>query len=297
MKQLFTALITPFTAKDTIDFDALEHLLNRQIDADVDGVVILGTTGESELLSDKERQEIIKFTCEIVQKRIKIIVGCGKSSTKETLESIEKAFHHSINSVMVVTPAYVKPDMNGLYHHFKAISDQKMPFIMYHHPFRTGCNPPLLTLESILELPYSQGLKDASSSCEIARCFAQKYTLFSGDDNLLLPHLSLGASGIISVCSNLIPEVFKQVLNTFEKDPKKALKEFSKFTPLIDAIFKLPNPIGIKNALSQINLIQDFLRLPYTNADCASASLILEKIQASPKTIGLCPKDTSFSLI
>lgn len=297
MSKLLTAIVTPFTQDDQIDFNALEKLIALQIEAHVDGLVVLGTTAETDMLSLHEQQDIIKLACELTKNKLQIIVGCGKSSTKETLKTIEHAFNFPIDAVMIVTPPYVKPDMTGLYQHFKAINDQQVPFIAYHHPFRTGSNPTLTVLESILNLPFCKGLKDASGACDVMRHLAQKYTIFSGDDTLLLPHLSLGASGIISVCSNLIPEVFIETMKKFKSDPYCALSIYSQYKELIEAIFKVPNPLGIKNALSHMKLICDRLRLPYTNADEKSALLILEKIQSSPKTIGLCPKDNSFSLI
>jgi 4-hydroxy-tetrahydrodipicolinate synthase len=297
MKHLYTALITPFNQHDRIDFEALEKLVYLQIKAGVDGLVILGTTAEAELISENEQEEIIKFVSRLAKDKIKIIVGCGKMSTQETLASALSAFRYPIDSVMIVSPPYVKPDMRGLYEHFKVISDHKIPFIAYHHPFRTGSNPPLSVLESILQLPFCQGLKDASGGCNIMRSLGQKYTVYSGDDSFLLPHLSLGASGIISVCSNLIPEVFKNVLHTFDKNPLKALQEFSQFDPLIESIFNIPNPIGIKNALAHMNLVQDRLRLPYLSASSFDSENILKALQEAPKTTAFCPIDTSFSLI
>lgn len=297
MSKLLTALVTPFTADDKIDLKALETLINLQIQAQVTGLVILGTTAETELLSLEEQDQIIKLVCELTKNKLQIIVGCGKSSTKETLKTAERAFNFGIDAVMVVSPPYVKPNMTGLYQHFKTISDNKIPFIAYHHPFRTGLNPPLNVLESVLNLPFCQGLKDASGACDIMRHLAQKYTIFSGDDTLILPHLSLGASGLISVCSNLIPEIFIEIMKKFPSHPQDALLVYNQYTKLIEAIFQLPNPIGIKNALSHVNLINDYMRLPYTQADEKSSQMILEAIQGSPKTIGLCPKETNFSLI
>lgn len=297
MTQLFTALVTPFNHENKIDFDALKHLINLQIEGQADGIVILGTTAEAELLSFDEQTQIIEFVTDIAKDKLKIIVGCGKSSTKETLELARHAFNYPIDSVMVVMPPYVKPDAHGLVLHFKAISDAGIPFIAYHHPFRTGCHPSIKTLEAILKLPMCKGLKDASGGCDVMRSLAQKYTLYSGDDSLLLPHLSLGASGIISVCSNIIPDIFACVLKAFKNDPMQSLEVFCKYSSLIDAIFKLPNPIGIKNALFHASYIHDILRLPYTSADQESSLLILQKLQELPKTTGVNPKETSFSLI
>lgn len=297
MTQLFTALITPFTNENNIDFEALGRLVNLQIEGQAHGIVILGTTAEAELLSFEEQTQIIKFVTSFAKDKLKIIVGCGKSSTKETLELARHAFNYQVDAVMVVMPPYVKPDAKGLILHFKTISDAGIPFIAYHHPFRTGCQPSIKTLEALLELPMCRGLKDASGGCDVMRSLAHKYTLFSGDDNLLLPHLSLGASGIISVCSNLIPEIFVDVLNNFESNPLQTLHQFRQYSSFIDAIFKIPNPIGIKNALFHAKFINDNLRLPYTSADQESSLLILQKFQELPKITGVNPKETSFSLI
>ena len=266
MKQLFTALITPFDESLNIDFSALETLIDQQINAGVHGLVILGTTAEAELLSHDEQLLLVDFVCQKANGRIKITVGCGKSSTLETLRLAIEFMKFPVKNVMVVMPPYVKPDRRGLYEHFKLISNESIPFIAYHHPGRTGLNPSIETLESILSLPSCQGLKDASGGCDVMKALACDYTIYSGDDSMLIPHLSLGASGIISVCSHIIPEAFLHILEHFTIDPVHALKYFKNYLGLIDAIFKEPNPVGIKAALSLKGTIQNFVRPPYMSA-------------------------------
>ena len=143
---------------------------------------------------------------------------------------------------MVVSPPYVKPSNEGLYQHYKALNDQQIPFIMYHHPGRTGCNPPLHTLEKILQLPYCTGLKDASGSCTLMTSLASSYTIYSGDDALILPHLSLGACGLISVASNLIPHELKQIMSVFAQNPQEALSLFLHKKKLLEVIFFRTQP-------------------------------------------------------
>lgn len=297
MPQLFTALVTPFDNFNNVDYNALSKLVTLQKQNNVDGLVILGTTAESELLTRQEQLKIIEHICELAGHDLKIVVGCGKSSTHETLDLAENAMKFPINSVMVVSPPYVKPSPTGLIEHFRILSDHKIPFIAYHHPFRTGCNPSITTLESILNLPFCMGLKDASGGCDVMKQLALKYPIFSGDDGLLIPHLSLGAAGIISVCSNLIPGIFKKTLDVFYQNPHEALRIFSSFHPFIDAVFKEPNPIGIKTALHLAHLINEEFRLPYTKAEEKNRQEILKFLIHLPNLIGEHPNSTSALLI
>jgi 4-hydroxy-tetrahydrodipicolinate synthase len=260
---LLTALITPFQQNEKIDFKALEDLIETQIQAQVSGLVILGTTGESELLDTQEKLELINFVCQLSKGRIPITVGCSKGSTKQTLKLAEQFMNFPIEQLMILTPPYLRPSSEGLYHHFKAISNQAIPFIIYHHPLRTGCHPKLHELETLLQLPHCLGLKDASGGFEVISKLSSNYTIYSGDDALCLPHLSLGAAGLISVVSHLIPKAIKQILSLFPQNPYQALELFRTHKPLIDALFEVPNPLGIKAALYLQGKIEHILRSPY----------------------------------
>jgi 4-hydroxy-tetrahydrodipicolinate synthase len=288
--QLLTALITPFTPRHKIDYEALENLLEDQIAADVSGIVLLGTTGEAELLEENEKYELLDFSCRVVNGRLPITVGCGHSSTSTTIDMAKKFSDFPIEQVMVVMPPYVKPSMEGLYSHFKALDEENIPFIAYHHPFRTGLNPNLKTLERILSLPRCRGLKDASGGCEIMLKLAPHFDIFSGDDLLTLPHLSLGAKGTISVASNIIPREMKSILDTFLINPNKALEDFHFVQPLIESLFLEPNPIGIKTALQIASKICGSLRAPYTDASLENKAAIERAyISAFPNSIDFNP--------
>jgi 4-hydroxy-tetrahydrodipicolinate synthase len=298
MKELLTALVTPFDQNHHLDFAALESLIENQIAGGCSGIVILGTTGEAELLEPTEQLELIEAACEFVKGRVAITVGCGKSSSHETLKLAKSYMRYPIQQVMIVTPPYVKPSQEGLIKHFQLIDEASIPFIMYHHPFRTGCQPLLSTIELILNMPHCRGLKDASGSCEIMTKLAGRYAIYSGDDSLLIPHLSLGAKGIISVISNLIPESVVSIMDAFSHSPDKALNIFYSYQKLLEVIFQEPNPIGIKAALSVISKTQNTLRTPYLPAKEEFLSKLKEAIyNFDPNLIGLNPDSKSALLI
>ncbi len=290
MADLLTALVTPFTQEKTLDFSSLNALLDHQIKSEVSGLVVLGTTGEAELMNFQEKIHLLDYVFSYINDQLPITVGCGKSSTIEMLQFIDACSKYPIKQFMVVTPPYIRPSAQGLYAHYKALSQEKIPFIVYLHPGRTGCQPSLNVLEDILNLPHCLGLKDASGGCQVMLKLAPKYKIYSGDDALLLPHLSLGAQGVISVASNLIPEAVKKILDLFPIDPKKALGIFSQIQSLIEALFIDPNPQGIKGALSLCGVISNHLKLPYLPSSEEVISEIEKHIWAlEPNLIGLRP--------
>jgi len=294
MSKLLTALVTPFLQNQSVDFESLDQLIEDQIKQGTDGIILLGTTAEAELLHAKERASVLTYVLKNYSHRIRLIAGCGKSSTEQTLEQIKSYQALGITEVMVVTPMYVKPTQEGVLAHYQRINELGVGFIIYHHPFRTGCHVNHQTLESILNLSNCIGLKDASGSCEVLSKLSHKSKIFSGDDSLILPHLSLGAGGIISVISNIIPADVKQVLHLFNSSPHEARLQFYKYQKLLEAIFEIPNPIGIKTALFHLGKIQNQFRLPYTQASDASSQNILMKLQELvPNVIDSSPISSS----
>ncbi len=263
MQGLITALITPFCDDTSLDEAGLRSLIHRQLEAQVDGIVVLGTTGEAPTLSAEEATRVIQIAVEEAKDRTQIIVGTGSNSTQQTIESTQRAHDLGADAALVVTPYYNKPTQEGLFQHFSLIAEQgDLPLILYHHPGRCGISLEVETLRKLAPLKNIAAIKEASGSIQtvsefIAAC--PELPLFSGDDSMTLPTRSLGGDGVISVLSNLYPIEMRQLC----------------YLPLDEAIdlhydlldFFLAsclesNPIAIKAMMRHCNLPAGPCRLP-----------------------------------
>jgi 4-hydroxy-tetrahydrodipicolinate synthase len=265
----YTAIITPFDEKERVDYDALEALIEMQINNGVDGIIVCGTTGESPTLNHFEHSDVIRFVIDRVRKRIKVIAGTGSNSTKEAIELSKNAELDEADALLLVNPYYNKPTQEGLYRHFKAISDSvHTPIILYNIKGRTGVNvetPTLLRL--IKDCPNIIGVKEASGDLnQIKEVIAKKpdyFTVLSGDDSLTFDVMKSGGDGIISVASNIIPkevsELTKLCLSGNFSDAQK-LNE--KLAPIFKACFIETSPIPIKSMLAMKGLCKEVYRLP-----------------------------------
>ncbi|MBP3412316.1 MAG: 4-hydroxy-tetrahydrodipicolinate synthase [Oscillospiraceae bacterium] len=262
-----TALITPFT-DDGIDFPALEQLLIRQLDAKIPALVICGTTGEASTLSREEKAQLWMYCVHFVDGACKIIAGIGSNNTLAAAELAQTAERCGVDALLAVTPYYNKCTQEGLLEHYLTIANRSaLPLITYNVPSRTGTNMTHDCCRILSTHPRINGIKDASGNisqtaklCALPNCY-----VWSGNDDQIVPTLSLGGCGIISVLSNLCPEVVHQITSLcFIGQYKKAAALQLQYLPLIDALFCEVNPIPIKAALASQGLCRENLRLPLT---------------------------------
>ncbi len=262
-----TALITPFRDGE-IDYQALKNLVEFQIDSGIDALLINGTTGESATLSEKEKQELIAFAVREVGGRIPIIAGTGSNSTKKAVELSQFASDVGVDAILVVTPYYNKASNEGLIDHYEAIANAvDVPIILYNVPSRTGVNIPLSVYDKLANYDKIVAVKEANASVSdmaklCAKC-SDRLDIYSGNDDLILPTLSLGGKGVISVLSNILPQETGEICKLwFEGKADQACALQLRLLPLINAIFSDVNPIPIKALMAKENFCQEEYRLP-----------------------------------
>lgn len=263
-----TALITPF--KDgKVDFDALERLLDFQLESGVDAVVALGTTGEPATLDESERERIISLAVRVLKGKIPVIVGCGSNNTFAAARAARRARELGADAALAVTPYYNKCTQRGLIDHFRAICKEGLPVICYNVPSRTGVNMLPETFGKLArETEGIAGIKEASGNMEqIEQCLREAggAQVYSGDDGITAPVMAMGGAGVISVLSNVLPrETCEMAHSCLRGDFAAAAKLQLKLLPLIKALFCEVNPIPIKYAMSLIGFGDGSVRLPLT---------------------------------
>lgn len=271
IKGAYTALITPFDHNDQLDEDGLRLLIQRQIENGIDGIVALGTTGEAPTVSTKEIRRIMTIAREEIKTGTKLVIGTGSYSTAKTIENTHQAELLGADAVLVVTPYYNKPTQEGLYRHFKAISDAtQLPIILYNVQGRTGQNLQTETLKRLMDIPSIIGVKEASGCIpqindviDLAKKMRPDFSIVSGDDALTLPIMALGGHGVISVASNLLPKEIKTFVDTtYAGDYHMAREMHYELLPLFKALFIETNPIPIKAAMNFCRLPSGECRLP-----------------------------------
>lgn len=276
-----TALITPFK-NGAIDFDSFERVLEQQIAGGISALVVSGTTGEGSTLTDSEHRELIKFAVEKVAGRVPVIAGTGSNDTAYAIDLSRYACSVGADALLLVTPYYNKATQEGLYQSFKMIADSvDKPCILYNVPSRTGCNILPATAARLADVENIVGIKEASGDisqiAELARVCGDKLDIYSGNDNQIVPILSLGGKGVISVLSNVLPQKTNEICTRFfEGDVKGALDLQLHYLPLIDALFSEVNPIPIKAAMAAMGLGENSLRLPLTPMSEGKAAHLYE---------------------
>lgn len=260
-----TAMITPFK-DERIDYESLERLIERQIDAGIDALIIGGTTAEAATLSDVERYELFKASKDMIGNRCKVIFGTGTNDTRVAVKHTEFASRLGCDGVLVVTPYYNKGTQSGVIRHYERIAEASdVPVLLYNVPSRTGVNLSLDTLIRLSENEKIVGIKEASDSLDrlMAISLIERLDLYSGNDSQIYPVLALGGLGVISVVSNLYPretmEICKQYFSN-KRDNSLLLQQ--KLLPLINTLFLETNPSPIKYALSKRGLCSEEMRLP-----------------------------------
>ncbi len=262
-----TAVVTPFAADGLVDFEAFQRLVDHQIEGGVEMIVPLGSTGENPTISRSERTEIFRWIIEYVDHRAIIIAGTGTNDTRTSVEFTEEALALGADAALVVTPYYNKPTPNGLFSHFKAVADVGLPVLMYNVPGRTGLNINAETTLRCAEIENVIGIKEASADfaqcMEIIRNAPAGFHLLSGEDNLTVPLIAMGAKGVVSVTSNEVPREFSRMVR-FALDGKviEARAIHYELLDLMKVNFIESNPGPVKAALAMMGIIQEQLRLP-----------------------------------
>lgn len=281
-KGVYTALVTPF-CNGEVDYHSLQEIVEQQIQGKVAGIVPVGTTGESPTLSCEEHLEVIKRTVEFAAGRCQIIAGTGANSTAEAVELTREAAKIGVDATLQVAPYYNKPTQEGLYRHFSTIADQGgLPVVLYNVPSRSGISIAESTVARLASNPLIGAIKEAAGSVDRVSMIKDlcDITVLSGDDSLALPMISVGASGVISVASNIIPaEMVKMIDSALNGDFGQALKLHKKYYGLFRDQFIESNPIPIKAAMTMLGMIKEEYRLPL----CPLSDEHREKLTATLK--------------
>jgi 4-hydroxy-tetrahydrodipicolinate synthase len=274
----YTAIVTPFR-NGQVDYKALGDLLSRQLAGGVSGVVPVGTTGESPTLSFKEHNEVIEFVAQETAGRCQVIAGTGGNSTSEAIELSKFAASVGVTATLQVTPYYNKPTPEGLYRHFCAVAEASgIPAVLYNVPGRTGREIPVETIARLAAHPLMVAVKEAGGSVERVSAIQNlcDITVLSGDDSLTLPMMVLGARGVISVASNIIPaEVSELTKLALAGDFAGALALHRRLYPLFTDLFLESNPIPIKAVMAEAGLIAEEYRLPLCEMSAANRQRLL----------------------
>ncbi len=278
------AIVTPFNEKG-IDFPKLEELLEWHISEGTDAIIICGTTGESATMTDEEQKEAIRFTVEKVNRRIPVIAGTGSNNTQHSIELSKYAEEAGADGLLIVTPYYNKTTQEGLIKHYEAIANEvNIPIIVYNVPGRTGLNVLPQTILELSKHPNIKGVKEASGNiaqvAEIARLVPENFYIYSGNDDMVVPLLSLGGHGVISVVANILPKDTHNMVQYFLDGDLESAKELQlKMKPLIDALFIEVNPIPIKEAMNILGMKVGDCRLPLISMSEKNKAKLEEEIK------------------
>ncbi len=289
IKGSIVALITPFHEDGSVNFEKLGELLEWHIANSTDGILVLGTTGESTTMTHEEDDAVVKFTMKTVNHRVPVIAGSGSNDTKTMLEKSRKYADLGVDALLVITPYYNKANEEGMIRHFTTVADNvSAPLILYNVPGRTGCSLSVSAVERLSKHPNIIGIKEASGNISyavsVSRFVNENFAMYSGNDDMVIPILSLGGSGVISVFANTNPkECHDMVANWMEGKQKEALDIQQKYLDYIHALFCEVNPIPVKEALNAMGCGVGGYRLPlYEMAEANK-----QKLYAEMKKVGL----------
>ena len=284
-KGIATAMVTPMTPHG-VDYDSLARFIEFQIENGINALVAVGTTGESATLTPAERKAVIRFTVERVNGRVPVIAGTGTNETDKVIAYTRSACDDGADAVLVVTPYYNKATQGGLIAHYSMVADaSSVPVILYNVPSRTGCNILPSTVAALAEHPQIAGIKEASGNMAqvvdiFARC-GDKIDVYSGEDGLVVPMLSMGGAGCISVLSNVMPKEAVTMCDKFFAGDFMGAADIQKRTlPLINALFSEVNPIPAKAAVSAMGFGEEFLRMPLTPMEDGNRENLYKQMKA-----------------
>ncbi len=279
-----TALATPLNEKG-VDYDSLQRLIEFQIQGGISALVIVGTTGEGSTLSDEEHRDVISFAVKTAAGRVPVIAGTGSNDTQYAIALSQHACEVGADALLVVTPYYNKATQEGLVAHFTKIADAvSKPIILYNVPSRTGCNIKPETAARLADHPRIVGIKEASGDLSqiatLAHLCGDKMDIYSGNDDQILPVLSLGGVGVISVLSNLLPGQTEAICQKFFQGDIQGSKELQlRYLPLIHDLFCEVNPIPVKAALAAMGYGENYLRLPLTPMEEKNRIHLIEEMK------------------
>ena len=282
----FTALVTPFNTDGSVDYSALRELVQWQIASGVEGIVPVGTTGESPTLDTAEHIKVIEVAIEAAAQKILVVAGTGANATAEALELTREAQRAGADATLQVTPYYNKPSAEGLFRHFSAVADLGLPVVLYNVPGRAGKEIPLETVVRLASHPHVVAIKEAAGSVERVSAItnACELTVLSGDDSLALPMLSVGAVGVVSVASNVIPgEMSAMIRLALAGNFVEARELHRMYYPLFRDLFLDTNPVPVKAALAMMSRIQPVYRLPL----CEPTEKIREQLLHTLRSLNL----------
>jgi len=282
----YTAMVTPFNKNGSVDFGKLRELIEMQVRNSIDGIVPVGTTGESPTLDYEEHEKVVEISVETARKRIKVIAGTGANSTREALELTRHAKEAGADATLQVTPYYNKPNQAGLIKHFSAVADLGLPTMLYNIPGRTGREIDVDTVVELSKHPNIIAMKEAGGSVDrvsqiVTRC---KMEVLSGDDSLTLPMMAVGAVGVVSVASNVAPKPVADMVHAALKGHwPEARALHLKYYRLFTDLFIDTNPIPIKAAMAMTGLIEEVYRLPL----CEMSAALKQRLAECLKEVGL----------
>ncbi len=284
--RVLTAMVTPFKENGDVDYELAIQLANYLFENGSDGIVLCGTTGESPTLSWNEQHNLFVAVKNSLNPKCKVIVGTGSNCTSEAIEATQKVLRFGADGALVVVPYYNKPPQEGLYQHFSAIANsaKDLPIMLYNIPGRTGCNLLPNTVNKLMNFSNILSIKAASGRIEevteIREVCGSKLSIYSGDDSLLLPMLSVGAVGVVSVASHLVGMQLKEMIDLFFKGKvSNALDIHEKLQPLFKALFETTNPIPIKAALEFSGWQVGSPRNPLTSLNKDKKEILFQIIQ------------------
>ncbi|MEW9667693.1 4-hydroxy-tetrahydrodipicolinate synthase [Ammoniphilus sp. 3BR4] len=278
--RLLTAMVTPFNDQLEVDFDKTTQLVNHLIQTGTETIVVGGTTGESPTLSKEEKVALFKHVVEVAKGKAKVIAGTGSNNTQASIELTRKAEEAGVDGIMLVVPYYNKPSQEGLYQHFKAIADStKLPVMLYNIPGRSAINMQVETILRLAQIPNITSVKEASGDLSAVAFIVDKapegFKVYTGDDKLTLPTLSVGGYGVVSVASHVIGQEMKDLIEAYvQGDVQTASGLHRKYLPIFEGLFITSNPVPVKHALNSKGISVGSVRLPLVPASENEAKFI-----------------------
>ena len=284
-KGSYVALVTPFYEDGSVNFDKLKQLCNWHVENGTDGIVAIGTTGEASTTTHEEDDEIVRCIVDTVAGRIPVIAGSGSNSTETAVEKTKSFQDKGVDGVLLITPYYNKANEKGMYRHFRTVADQTdLPVILYNVPGRTGCSLTADCVEALSKHPKIVGIKEASGNisfaAKVARYLNDEFVMMSGNDDMILPILSLGGSGVISVFANICPRQSHDIVDAWFKGEVERSRELQlKYLDLINALFIEVNPIPIKEAMNLLGMGVGGYRLPLCEMDDKNRAALMRELR------------------
>lgn len=285
IKGSIVAMITPFHEDGRVNFEALTELLERQIAAGTAGILTLGTTGEYSTMTHEEDAAVVAHTIRVVNGRVPVMVGSGSNCTATQVEKSIQYQDMGADALLLISPYYNKANTEGMYRHFAETADKvHVPCILYNVPGRTGCSIPVSVVERLSRHPNIAGIKEASGdmsyAMKIAHCVGPDFALYSGNDDITVPMLGIGGSGVISVYANVMPAMCQQiVMDYLNGKQEQALANHLKYLKVMNDLFLEVNPIPVKTAMNMMGLKAGPLRLPLCEMSEPNAAILRETMK------------------